>query len=266
MTAVVKVGGHDTRFKLDTGAAVSIVSDREPRQTLRGPGGTILSVIGTFNASLECKGCKITEPVYVLKVQLYSLLSKKACVDLGLIACIGEVVTQPADSKEKFPQLFTGLGKLKTEYRIKLNPEVESACLYNPRRSPHPLLPKVKNEIDSMLRQRVISPVTVPTEWCSGVAPVLKANGRVRICVDLTPLNKAVKREIHAMGSAYESLAKLGESRVFTKLDANSVFLQIPFDEDSKLLTALTDCPLESVLRPRYSSGPCKLSWRVLTG
>ena len=29
-TAVVKVDGHETRFKLDTGAAVSIISDREP--------------------------------------------------------------------------------------------------------------------------------------------------------------------------------------------------------------------------------------------
>ena len=226
--------GHDTRFKLNTGAAVSIVSDRESwlkdkqllntRQILRGPGGTFLSVIGTFNASLECKGRKITEPVYVLKDQLYSLLSKKTCVALGLIARTGEVVTQPAEFKEELPQLFTGLGKLKTEYRIKLNPELEPACLYTLRRIPHPLLPKVKNEIDSMLRQGVISPVTVPTEWCAGIAPVLKAIGRVRICVELTPLNKAVKHKIHPMGSVDESLAMLGESRLFTKLDANSGF------------------------------------------
>ena len=39
------------------------------------------------------------------------------------------------------------------------------------------------------------------------------------------------------MGSVDESLAMLGESRVFTKLDANSGFWQIPLDEDSKLLT-----------------------------
>lgn len=58
-TAVVKVNDNDTRFKLDTGVVVSIVSDRElwlkdqqlsnTQQILRGPGGTILSVIGTFN-------------------------------------------------------------------------------------------------------------------------------------------------------------------------------------------------------------------------
>ena len=74
-------------------------------------------------------------------------------------------------------------------------------------------------------------------KWCSGVVPVPKPNGHVRICVDLAPLNKAVQRETHPMGSVDESLAMLGESRVFTKLDANSSFWQIPLDEDSKLLT-----------------------------
>ena len=86
-----------------------------------------------------------------------------------------------------------------------------------------------------MLGQSVISPATVPTEWCSGIVPV--PNGRVRICVDLTPLGKAVKREIHPMGSVDESLAMPRESRVFWKLDANNGFWQIPLDEDSKLLS-----------------------------
>ena len=64
-TAIVKVDGHETHFKLDTGAAVSIVSDKEPwlkdhqltksQQILRGPGGTILSVVGTFRATLAYK-------------------------------------------------------------------------------------------------------------------------------------------------------------------------------------------------------------------
>ena len=63
-----------------------------------------------------------------------------------------------------------------------------------------------------MLKQGVISPVTVPTEWCSGMVPVLKPDGRVRICVDLTKLNQAVRREIHPMMSVDESLAKLGKS------------------------------------------------------
>lgn len=43
----------------------------------------------------------------------------------------------------------------------------------------------------------------------------------------------------HPMGSVDQSLVKLGERRVFKKLDTNSGFWQVPLDEDSKLLTTL---------------------------
>ena len=59
--------------------------------------------------------------------------------------------TQPVNFIGELPQLFSGLGKLETKYQIKLNPEVKPVCLYTPRKVPPPLLPKVKNEIDSML-------------------------------------------------------------------------------------------------------------------
>ena len=142
--------GHETHFKLDTGVAVSIVSDKEPwlkdhqltksQQILRGPGGTILLVVGTFRATLAYKERQISETVFVLKDQLYSLLRKKACVDLGLIARIGEVNTQPVNIIGEFPQLFHGLENLEAKYHIKLNPDVRPVCLYTPRKSTSPIV------------------------------------------------------------------------------------------------------------------------------
>ena len=67
------------------------------------------------------------------------------------VSRIGEVNTQPANFVGEFPHLFSGLGKLETKYQIKLNPDVKPVRLYTPRKIPHPLLPKVKKEIDSML-------------------------------------------------------------------------------------------------------------------
>ena len=78
-------------------------------------------------------------------------------------------------------------------------------CLYNPRKIPHRLLPKVKHQIEAMLEQGVISSVTAPTEWCAGNAPMLKPNGKVQISVDLTELNKAIQWEFHPMPSVDES-------------------------------------------------------------
>lgn len=136
---------------------------------------------------------------------------------------------------------------------------MKPVCLCTPGKIPHPLWPVVKNKIDSMLRQAVISPVTIPTEWCSDIS-FPKPNRRVQIGVELKPLNKAVQCETYPMGSVDKIFAMLGESRVFTKLHANSSFWQIPLDEESKLLTSF---PLELVPHLKYCRGPCQPSWRV---
>ena len=84
---------------------------------------------------------------------------------------------------------------------------------------------------------RVIAKVNEPTTWCAGMVVVPKANGKVRICVDLTRLNQSVRREKHPLPTVEPTLAQLAGARVFTKLDANSGFWQIPLSPESALLT-----------------------------
>ena len=83
--------------------------------------------------------------------QKCSLLSRRACVEVGLIRSadkdVEEANTGPTDFKAKFPVLFSGLGKLRTEYHITLLPDAKLFCLYNPRKIPHPPIPKVKSQI-----------------------------------------------------------------------------------------------------------------------
>ncbi|GFO21951.1 hypothetical protein PoB_004845600 [Plakobranchus ocellatus] len=136
------------------------------------------------------------------------------------------------------PKPFDGLGKLKDPYTIKIRPGVQPSSIYTPRKIPHPLMDKVKAEINRMLDDGVISPVEEPTEWCSGIVVVPKADrSSVRICVDLTSLNKAVLREVHPLSSVDEDLARLSGSKIFTKLDSRSGFWQMPLDQQSRLLT-----------------------------
>ena len=94
-----------------------------------------------------------------------------------------------------FPNLFTGLGKLKDNYQIKLKSDAKPYTLQVPRRVALPLLPKVKAELHRMETLGVISKIEEPTEWCSPMVVVPKPNGTVRICVDLTKLNESVQRE-----------------------------------------------------------------------
>ena len=57
--------------------------------------------------------------------------------------------------------------------------------------------------------------VTQPTDWCAPMIPVIKRNGKVRICVDLRKLTEAVK-STHLGGRR----SKIAGAMVFSKLDA----------------------------------------------
>ena len=66
---------------------------------------------------------------------------------------------------------------------------------------------------------------------------VPKSNGKVRICVDLTRLNDSVCRERHPLPAVDQTLAQLAGAKIFSKLDANSGFWQIPLSRESIPLT-----------------------------
>ena len=101
-----------------------------------------------------------------------------------------------------------------------------------------PRLPLVKKQLEDMESKGVISKVTVPTDWCSGMVQVPKEDpNQIRICADLTNLNKAVRRDTHPSSSVDSTLAKISGAKYMTKLDANSGYYQIPLSEESKLLT-----------------------------
>ena len=137
---------------------------------------------------------------------------------------------------ESYPQLFEGLGEMETSYKIELQANAEPYAVQYPRRVAVPLLPKVK-ELDRLETLGVIERVTEPTEWCAPRVVVPKENDKVRLCVDYTHLNQAVKRERNQLPTVESVLAQMAGAKVFSKLGANSGFHQIRLSEESKPLT-----------------------------
>lgn len=167
-----------------------------------------------------------------------ALLGQPAIHALGVIVRIDRVNLDSMESvKRQFPELFEGLGKLQEEFEISLKPDAKPFSLSTPRRIPLPLVSKVKQELERMENQDVISRVEQPSDWCAGMVVVPKPNGAVRIYVDLTKLNSAVNRERYILLSVEHSLGQLEGAKVFSKLDANSGFWQIPLSQNSALLT-----------------------------
>lgn len=88
-----------------------------------------------------------------------------------------------------------------------------------------------------MERQGVITRVEEQTEWCTGMVPVPTKTDSVRICVDLTHLDEAVCRERSILPSMEQTLGQLARAHIFSKLDANKGFWQIPLSPESARYT-----------------------------
>ena len=203
-----------------------------------GPDQNILPVAGQFTANLKSGTNTCNQTVYVVPDLHIPLLGRPAIEALGLVKRVGSVEDDKIfDPQKSFPALFRSLGKLQRPYHIQLKDGAKPLALTAPRRVPVPLLPKVKAELDRMKQLGVIIPVKEPTDWCSGMVVVPKPQYKVRICVDLTQLNKSVRREHHQLPAVEQTLAQLAGAKVFTKLDANSGFWQIPLSPESFLLT-----------------------------
>ena len=176
------------------------------------------------------------EILFVVQELEQALLGKPAIEALNLISRVNYV-----NSTERFvhlyPDLFNGLGTLGMEYHIELRHDAKPYVLTTPRRVALPLLPKVKQELSRMENMGVITKVDNPTDWCAGMVVVPKPNGNIRICIDLTKLNASVCRERHVLPSVEQILVQIGESTVFSKLDANAGFWQVKLSNESALLT-----------------------------
>lgn len=235
-------------FKIDTGADVTVISEnvfkslkipklQKTNRKLFGPGNKQLNVLGTFTETLSNKSYMTAEQIFVVRGINRCLLGRPAITGLRLISVntVDEISLESV--KREHPKLFHELGLLGGEYCISLNDGAKPYSLNVPRRVPIPLLPKVKLELEKMEKSEVIFRVDQPTDWCAGMVCVPKSNGEVRICVDLTQLNKSVRRENFPLPIIDQSLGRMANAKYFSKLDATSSFWQVQLAEESKLLT-----------------------------
>jgi hypothetical protein len=238
---------HSTTIRIvDTGAEVMVISEgtskalrlkdiKPATKQLHGPNSKSLDVIGQAMVRLDYQGHSCTCTLFVLRHVPHNLLGLPAIRALHVLSQV-HTVTQPI--QEKFPSLFSGLGTYKGDsYVVQLKPDTKPFALFTPRNVPIPLCQKVKEELSRMESLGVISPVEEPTPWCAGMVVVPKKSGDVRICVDFHPLNENVLREVHPLPKVDATLACLACATIFSKLDANCGFWQIPLSEESRALT-----------------------------
>ena len=240
----VRVDRKPIEFHMDTRADVDVISEQvyqqflrhkavQPaRKILKGADKKPLSVIGFVKYSLTKGDRSMQTDLYVIAGASF-LLGCTSSMILGVVSMVAGI-----DCQDQYPELCTGLGDMPDNYSMSLEETAEPFSIAYPRRIPLPLMDKVKVELNRLEELGVIQPITEPTDWCTPIVIVPKANSeKVRICVDFTKLNLAVKRERHLLPSVDHTIGQMTGAKVFSKLNASSGFHQIQLTQDSQLLT-----------------------------
>ena len=133
----------------------------------------------------------------------------------------------------EFDDVFQGEGLLQEKLHLKVDKTVNPAVL-PVRKVPFALKEPLKRELDRLVVAKgILVPVEVPTDWVSSMVVASKRNGKIRLCIDPKPLNKALKRNRYPLPTIDDLLAKLTNAKVFTVADAKNGFWHVPLDDES---------------------------------
>ena len=92
--------------------------------------------------------------------------------------------------------------------------------------------------LDDMVQQEIITPVTESTDWTHPLVIVVQPNGKLRLCVDLTKLNKHVKLPFYPLVTPKDAVSNIGgRIKYISTLDATHGYWQTPLEEKSQILT-----------------------------
>ena len=248
---VLLVQNVEMEFRIDSGSQVNIIPYREyiklhPRPKLNNTSiklsaynNTTVPVRGKCICQVHCRDKKVPIIFIVTDDNLSPIIGADTSERLGLITRIRQINSKDSIPVE-FSDCFGEIGCLDKLYHIELNPDIQPVIAPS-QKIPHSLKPRLKQELERMIKLHIIEPVVEPTEWVNAMVIVEKPNGKLRICLDPRPLNKAIKRHRYQLPTAEEIFSEMQGAAVFSKLDASSGYWQVPVDEESSyLLTFMT--------------------------
>ena len=242
LTALMNISGRDVRFQIDTAADVNTISERyvdpavisKPKQSLVMWNKTKLVPVGEAILPILNPLCNKPEWVNftVVKDGLTNLLGLSTSLKLGFISVNDSKFISNVFCKDDTELGDLGQASLVTDKTIK---PVVLPC----RQVPFSLSSKVKEEIDRLLQRGVLVSVDQPTRWVNQMAVVEKNNGKIRICLDPQPLNRALQREYFRLPTFEEVRPQFQNAKLFTKLDVKEAFWHVSLDDESSMLTTM---------------------------
>ena len=136
---------------------------------------------------------------------------------------------------KEYSDVFEGLECMDGPYHMELD-EAVKPVVHPSRKVTVALKDLLKEELDKLVREKVITPFTAPTNWVSSLDLVKKPK-KLEIFIDPQDLNRALLRAHYPLSTIEDVATRLCKAKVFSVLDAKNGFWQFQLDKPSSLLT-----------------------------
>lgn len=260
---MLSINGKDIKMLADSGSPFTLISDKiwessfssqgSLSQTAICPiayGGKSIDVLGEFQAELCFKDSSAQSIVYVAKDDT-CLLGWHDQGKLGIVldpndplqVILRKDLTRVLSIREtkwksNFPDVFNDkLGLIKGfKHKIVLKDGAQP-IIHKVRKVPLALKEALKLELEKLCTNDIIEPIE-SLDWVSPIVLARKANGNIRMCVDLRELNRHIWVDQHPLPNITEMVSTLKNGRHFSLLDITSAYHQVDLHPDSRHFTA----------------------------
>jgi hypothetical protein len=253
----LEVNGTNIDFEIDTGSAVTLISDVTYKKFLLGKvqvqpskcklrtyTGEALEILGTCDVQIIHKGSNYTMPLLIVQGQGPSLIGRDwlsvirldwhNVVRSGQKGVVNKITVDQI--LDRYPDVMKeGLGTLKGVKGHLLVDQEAEPVFFKPRNVPYALRDQVNAELDRLCSEGIIEPISF-SDWAAPIVPVVKSDGKsVRICGDFkVTINQVARVERYPLPRVEDLYAKLSGGQKFTKLDLKNAYLQVELDDASK--------------------------------
>ena len=264
----VTVGGCKLNMIIDSGASTNIIdketwewlkknkvkceSARSSRKLYAYASQTPLDVIGTLSCEVSAGSNTASARFCVVNGEGDPLLGKDTATSLGVLKIGIGIAAVTADPQtiggilqQKYPNVFSGVGKLKDRaVQLHIDPNVTPVA-QPMRRTPFSMRSKLEEKIKELIELDIIEPAQGPTPWVNPIVVVPKSGGDIRLCIDMRRANKAIRRARHPIPTVDEITQSISGSKVFSKLDLKWGYHQLELSPESREITTFaTHCGL----------------------
>ena len=245
------IGKKKIYLELDTGASISILNRNMLKgiackidpctRTAKDYNNNNIDFIGKSVLPVTIGNKTVYHEFFVVKNNLASLMGRDLCDKFNFKFSLGEIKNiKNTNLFSKFEQFLSKdfVSNVKEHTKIKIQNNVKP-IFCKARSVPFRFRTLIKEKLEKLVKNGTLTKVN-DASWASPIVPVLKASGDIRVCGDFSvTINKHLLQEDCPLPSIDSILSQVNGAKVFSQIDLESAYNQLPLDDESKQLCCI---------------------------